>query len=96
MLATRLIREAGTNPSARLDRAFRLALARPPRPEETAILTRLLAKHQRQFEGEPGAARELLGIGDTPAPSGIAPAELAAWTSVTRVLLNLHETITRN
>ena len=35
-LAARLIREAGTDPSARLDRAFRLVLSRPPRPEEAA------------------------------------------------------------
>ena len=31
-----------------------------------------------------------------PAPAGVDPAELAAWTSVARVLLNLHETITRS
>ena len=31
-----------------------------------------------------------------PAPADVDPAELAAWTSVARVLLNLHETITRN
>ncbi len=96
VLAARVIREAGTDPSARLDRAFRLALARPPRPEEAAILTRLLIKHQRQFQDDPAAARDLLGIGDSPAAAGVAPAELASWTSLTRVLLNLHETITRN
>ena len=28
--------------------------------------------------------------------SQLDPAELAAWTSVARVILNLHETITRN
>ncbi len=96
VLAARLIREAGTDPSARLDRAFRLALARPPRPDETTILTGLLLKHQRQYQHDPAAARALLGIGDEPVPTGLNPAELAAWTSVTRVLLNLHETITRN
>ncbi len=38
VLAARVIREAGTDPMARLDRAFRLALARRPRPEESAVL----------------------------------------------------------
>jgi hypothetical protein len=38
----------------------------------------------------------LLGVGDAPVPAGLDPAELAAWTSVARVLLNLHETITRS
>jgi hypothetical protein len=56
----------------------------------------LLVKHERQYREDPAAARALLGIGDAPTPAGLDPAELAAWTSVTRVLLNLHETITRN
>ena len=34
--------------------------------------------------------------GQSPIPADIDPAELAAWTSVARVLLNLHETITRS
>jgi hypothetical protein len=96
VLAARMIREAGTDPAARLDRVFRLALARPPRPEETAILTRLRLEHQAQYRDDPAVARDLAGIGETPAPTGIDPAELAAWTSVTRVILNLHETMTRN
>ncbi len=96
VLAARLIREASIDPSARLDLAFRLALARPPRPEETTILTRLLIKHEQQYQDDPASAHALLGIGDAPVPDGLNVAELAAWTSVTRTLLNLHETITRN
>ncbi len=96
VLAARLIAEAGTDPTARLDRAFRLALARPPRPAEAEVLTELLARHEQQYRKDSPAARQLLGIGDAPAPDGVDPVELAAWTSVTRVLLNLHETITRN
>ena len=96
VLAARLIAEAGPDPSARLDRAFRLALARPPRPAEAEVLTRCWPSTSGNIAGDPAAARELLGIGDAPAPEDFDPAELAAWTSVTRVLLNLHETITRN
>ncbi len=96
VLAARLIAEVGTDPSARLDRAFRLALARPPRPAEVEVLMTLLTRHERQYREDPAAARELVGIGDAPVPAGLDPVELAAWTSVTRVLLNLHETITRN
>jgi hypothetical protein len=95
-LAARVIGAAGTDPSARIDRAFRLAMARPPRPAEAEALAQLLARHQRQYRDDPAAARELLRIGDAPTPARLDPVELAAWTSVTRVLLNLHETITRN
>jgi hypothetical protein len=94
--AARLIRESPTEPSVRLERAFRLALARSPRSDEVSILRELLLEHREQYQHDPTNARDLLGTGDTPAPRDIEPAELAAWTSVTRVLLNLHETITRN
>jgi hypothetical protein len=96
VLAARLIADAGSDPSARLDRAFRLALARPPRPAESEILLQLVAKHEKQYRENPAAARALLGIGETPASGSVDPIDLAAWTSVTRTLLNLHETITRN
>jgi hypothetical protein len=96
VLAARLIAEAGSDPSARLDRAFRLALARPPRPAESEILLQLVAKHEKQYRERPAAARALLGIGETPASGSVDLIDLAAWTSVTRALLNLHETITRN
>ena len=41
-------------------------------------------------------AKKLLSDGDAPAPADLDLAELAAWTSVARVILNLHETITRS
>ena len=95
-LAIRVIRDARTDPTARLERAFRLALARPPRPEEVSVLLGLLGKHSDQYKADHAAARALLAVGGCSSPAGIDQAELAAWTSVARVLLNLHETITRN
>jgi hypothetical protein len=96
VLAARLIAEAGPDPSARIDRAYRLALARQPRRAELEVLMELLARHERQYRADPSAARELLGIGEAPTPEDLDPVELAAWTSVARVILNLHETVTRN
>jgi hypothetical protein len=94
-LAARLIRDE-SDPRVRLDRAFQLVLSRPARPNEAAVLMGLLTRHYDQYAAQPAAARALLGTGDSPIPSGVDPAELAAWTSVARVLLNLHETITRS
>jgi hypothetical protein len=37
-----------------------------------------------------------LKVGFTPPPAQADPSELAAWTHVTRVILNLHETLTRD
>ena len=94
-LAARLIREE-VDPRARLDRAFRLVLSRPARPQDASVLMSLVTRHYDQYAAQPAAARALLGTGDSPVPAGTDPAELAAWTSVARVLLNLHETITRS
>jgi len=59
------------------------------------LLTALLNKHKAQYTADEKAAAELLSVGQRQTPDGMNKAELAAWTSVTRVLLNLHETIVR-
>ena len=97
VLAARVIRRGGDRPVGPARPRLPPGPGPPPasrRGRDPA--TRLLIEHQRQYQDDPAAARDLLGIGDAPAPAGVDPAELAAWTSVTRVLLNLHETITRN
>jgi hypothetical protein len=95
-LAARVIREGGSASVARLQLVYRLVLGRPPRPEEGDILGALVRKHEAQYRSDPGAARELLGEGLAPPPQATDQAELAAWASLARVLLNLHETVTRN
>jgi hypothetical protein len=94
--AARVLRECRGAPEARITRAWQLALQRDPRPEEMKTVRDLLAKHLAIYRADPGAARSLLKVGLSPAPEPIDAAELAAWTHVTRVLLNLHETITRS
>ena len=81
--------------AARLRFAYRRVLSRDPSAEESRILLGLLEKHQAQFADDPRAADKLLNIGEAPTAAPGDRAELAAWTSVVRILLNLHETITR-
>jgi hypothetical protein len=87
---------AGKDMNARLSYIFQRTLQREPRPRETQILTELCSKHMKEYEGNKASAEALLKVGDAPVPAGMNPVELAAWTSVTRTVLNLHETITRN
>ena len=56
----------------------------------------LLDKHLAEYRQDAQATESLLKVGLSPAPKDIDPAELAAWTNVARVILNLHETITRS
>lgn len=78
----------------RIDLAYRTAVARPPTDEERSGLLAFLARMREEYARRPDDARAVLAVGQLPAPAGDA-VELAAWTSVCRVLLNLHETITR-
>jgi mono/diheme cytochrome c family protein len=95
-LAERGLRDGGKDDGERIAYLFRRALQRKPTPEEAGVLTALLEKHRTQYRADKKAAGELLHTGERPVPPDLDAAELAAWTSVCRVLLNLHETITRN
>ncbi|MDX1944704.1 MAG: PSD1 and planctomycete cytochrome C domain-containing protein [Pirellulaceae bacterium] len=94
-LAARVLADGKATPE-RLGLAFRRVLTREPRPDEIAVLSPLLEKHRQEFATDLPAAEKLLAVGASPAPAGVDRAELAAWTSVCRVLLNLHEAVTRN
>lgn len=96
--AARIVAEGGSNTAGRLQFAFRTALSRTLSAEEQSLLTKLYEQHLADYQQEPQKAHELLSVGqsplDLPADSNVA--ELAAWTSVARAILNLHETITRS
>ncbi|MGE4551092.1 MAG: DUF1549 and DUF1553 domain-containing protein, partial [Opitutales bacterium] len=81
---------------ARFDLAFRIALARPPVQEEILVLQKLLEQERAIYAENVKEALAFLKTGEQPANETLDPAELAAWTSIARVILNLHETITRN
>jgi hypothetical protein len=95
-LAVRLVRDVPESPEAKVQQAFRWTLGRAPREMESQMLVELLEAHQQQFSEDKRAAEELLGTGQFPVPAEMDRAALAAWTSVARVILNLHESVTRN
>jgi hypothetical protein len=80
----------------RIDAAFERTLSRKPTAEERRILLGLYRESLARFRAAPAAARDLLAVGDAPRPKSADAAELAATAVVTRAVLNLHETITRN
>jgi hypothetical protein len=86
---------SGPDDAARIAWAFGKATGRSPKESEAKILFGVLAKHRAEYAAKPDEARKLLAIGEATVPAGMSPAELAAWTNVCRVILNLHETITR-
>jgi len=96
VFAARVLREGGGGTDERIAWAWRQALDRAPDPTETATARALFAKHLEEYRQDSAAASAVIHAGAAPLPEGGDQAELAAWTSVTRLILNLHETITRN
>ncbi|HZO90813.1 MAG TPA: DUF1553 domain-containing protein [Chthonomonadaceae bacterium] len=95
-LAERLLTESGPTPQARIQYAYRLALARAPRETEIKVLQDILEKQWARFRANQDAALKLLSVGESKRNEKLDPAELAAWTTVASVLLNLDETITKS
>ena len=81
--------------AATITSLYRFALQRPPLPEEIKLLAELVAKHRAEYVADADAAKSIVTIGVQPAPSNLDLAELSAWTSAARVVLNLHEFVTR-
>jgi hypothetical protein len=79
---------------AKLAEIYQRALARAPKPQEQKSLLAFLTKVRAEYASRPDDAKKLLSIGNSPTPTGDA-VELASWAMVCRVVLNLHETITR-
>ena len=94
--AARIVKEGGSSPDERVAWAWRQVLQRLPRVEELETVMPLYRQHLAAYQADRAAADAFMKVGFAPAPAGVDPAELAAWTHVARVLLNLHETITRN
>ena len=94
-LALKTVREGGSADRDRLRFAFRRVVSRLPSDKEADMLLTLLAK---QVSKNAANAWELAADDPThpPAlPAGVTPGQLAAWTTVSRVLLNLDEAITK-
>ena len=83
-------------PGKRLEFMFQHTLSRSPSTKEAELLLQIAERHLQQYSDDEPAARELLSVGLKPFEDGANVPELAAWTSIARIVLNLHETITRN
>ncbi len=94
--AVRILTECPGDNAARLQWAWQQALQRPPEADELKIIGPLLDERFAAYRSDAKAADALLKVGLAPVSAALDKAELAAWTHIARVLLNLHETITRS
>ncbi|WP_395730991.1 PSD1 and planctomycete cytochrome C domain-containing protein [Prosthecobacter sp.] len=96
VFAARMLTECSGDASQRITWAVQQALQRKPSAEELKTLSALFTQQLADYQKEPAAAAALLKTGAAPVAPSLNASELAAWTHVARVLLNLHETITRS
>ena len=91
--AQRILTHGGADDAQRLRYAWRTALSRSPSEKESAILGQTLATQLATYTADKPAAAALVKVGDLEKPPGLDDSQLAAWTAVANVLLNLNETI---
>jgi hypothetical protein len=93
-LAERLLVQAHSD-KQRVELVFQLALARAPEKKEMAILLRIVREQIAVYRRNQNDATQLLGVGEASWNQKLDAAELAAWTVVANVVLNLDETISK-
>ena len=97
-LAARTLVDGGTTDDHRLVYAFRRCVTRAPNKMEKVKLLGFLQKETRRYQAGELNPWDLLGGNDALAPllpKNVTPAQVAGWTALSRVLLNLDETITK-
>ena len=94
-MARRLLAEGGTETAPRLTRLFELCLARKPSAAEVATLTRLHDSALATYNAAPAEAQKMATDPLGPAPEGANIPELAAWTTIANVVMNLDEFLMR-
>ena len=73
-----------------------LVLSRGPVAEELALLTRAVDHYRARYAADAEGARQVIHVGEAAVRSSASPTDLAAWTLVANLILNLDETVTRN
>ena len=100
VFAENALKEGGLTVPKQLSWAFARVTGRTPDASELRTLTTLYEKSLARFKANPKGASEFIHIGERPlmtmSSSTLSPVTLAAMTTVTRAMLNLHEMITRD
>jgi len=97
-MAMLTLTEGGTDDEARLSFTFRRCVSRSPSDIERNAIVKLLNQQRTKFSAPDAKPWELAAADPSKPPelpSGATASDLAAWTVVSRVLLNLDETVTR-
>jgi hypothetical protein len=96
VLAQRILKEGGEDDTRRIQFVFQEVLSRQPSADEVTIVQTQLNLHRQRYQADKDAATKLVSIGDSKRDESLDVAELAAYSLVSSMMLNLDETLTRN
>jgi hypothetical protein len=96
VLAESILRDKAITPEQRTEYAFRKILSRTPTESERLAIQSAYDQFQIKFQTETEDAKKLVRVGERPYDPAIPSSDLAAFTLVTNLIMNLDETITRN
>ena len=94
-LGQRVIKQADEKFESRLEMIFELCLARKPSQQEIDICRRIFDQQRASFESDPKAALDYIGHGESKRDESIDPVELATWSVIANMVLNMDEALTR-
>jgi hypothetical protein len=95
-LGQRMMLEGGKDAKSRIAYGLRLATARKAGTDEVKVLLDIFNQQWADYKNDQAAAEKLLSVGDWKARSDLDKTELAAWTTIASMILNLDETITKS
>ncbi|MBS0205603.1 MAG: PSD1 domain-containing protein [Planctomycetes bacterium] len=94
--AERILSEGGPTVDGRIRYAYRATLSRSPEPDELAVVQRALKECLTRYQNDPAAANKAIAVGESKPSGKFDPSELAAYTLISNLILNLDETVMRN
>ncbi len=94
-VASRAMTEGGKTDKEHAIYAFRLATSRHPSDAEVAVLLDVYKTSLERFTKDNKAANELVQVGESKPDAALKVEQLAAWTVVANMILNLDETVTK-
>ncbi len=93
--AERAIKEGGETSEARIAYLFEAATARLPKPVEAELLRKTFQAHYQELAADPEAAKALIAVGESVPDETLDAVEVAAWTMIANLILNLDEVLNK-
>ncbi len=94
-LAQHMLTDAGQTPADRIAYGFLRATCRRPTDSESKLLQDALATQLDRYHKDPAAARKLISVGASQPDPKLDVSDLAAYTMIASVILNLDEMVNK-